>query len=474
MKPAAMFGLIVLGAAMAAARPPGPEIGLNPASLTIDAPVGGPNPAPSTVVLKNTGGGKLKWHAASNAAWLSVSPTDGTLRSNETTDLSVGITVAGLAAGTYAGKITVSDSGATNSPQEVTVTLRVSAAARLGLNPASLSFSAPKDGPNPPAQNVVVQNTGGGSLSWTASFVPSWLQGAPASGSLSAGAGTSLSLSVDVTGLAAGTYGGTLTVSAAGVSNSPQSVAVTLTVSQDPMIGLSPTTLAFDAPAGGANPPSKIVGLTNQGGGSLGWSASPSAAWLSVAPSSGSLGPGLGQSLTVSVDTGALVEDTYTGTITIAAAGASNTPATLAVTLNVNAQPKIGLNPKTLAFSVPSDGGLSLPAGLSITNAGTGTLAWTLGGGAPWLSATPAGGSLTALASQPVLISVQAAGLTPGVYTTTMQVDDPQASNSPQTVAVELTVTEPSLPVSAPAGQCGLIGLEAVLLVLRRRRGGTR
>jgi hypothetical protein len=65
----------------------------------------------------------------------------------------------------------------------------------------------------------------------------------------------------------------------------------------------------------------------------------------------------------------------------------------------------------------------------------------------------------------------------PGNYTTTVQVEDPNAINSPQTVAIDLTVTASSLPTSAPAGQCGLLGLEALgagLLALLLNRLGRR
>src|SRR5581483_932717 len=169
---------------------------------------------------------------------------------------------------------------------------------------------------------------------------------------------------------------------------------------------------------------------------------------------------------TVSADPTGRSEGTYVGAITFAATGATNSPASVTVTLNVNSQPKIGLNPRTLSFTVSSDAGTSSPSAVSITNAGFGTLVWTVSSAAGWLRTDPGGGSLGALASQPVLLTGNGAGMTPGVYTTTVEIDDPNALNSPQILAVDLTVTPPSLPVDAPAGQCGLLGIDALALLL--------
>jgi hypothetical protein len=155
----------------------------------------------------------------------------------------------------------------------------------------------------------------------------------------------------------------------------------------------------------------------------------------------------------------------------------SNSPQTLGVTLNVNSIPTIGLNPQSLSFTLATDVAASAPAAVSITNTGSGTLVWTLGGGAAWLTASPGGGSLNTFSSQPLQVTAIPFGLTPGVYTANLQITAAGASNSPRNISVELTVTPSSLPTTAPAGQCGLLGLEmlAVLLLLRslKSRGGS-
>jgi glucose/arabinose dehydrogenase/PKD repeat protein len=96
----------------------------------------------------------------------------------------------------------------------------------LAVSPSSLSFSATAGGANPASKSLSVTNTGGGTLTFTASDNASWLTVTPGSGTAPA----TLSAAVDVTGLAAGTYNGTITVTASGASGSPATIPVTLTV----------------------------------------------------------------------------------------------------------------------------------------------------------------------------------------------------------------------------------------------------
>ncbi len=100
-----------------------------------------------------------------------------------------------------------------------------SAPPAIGLSPTSFGFSG-SQGANPPSQTLSISNTGGGTLTWTASSNATWLSVSPTSGT----APSSATVSVTTAGLAAGSYSGTITVSASGVSNSPQTAAVSLTV----------------------------------------------------------------------------------------------------------------------------------------------------------------------------------------------------------------------------------------------------
>jgi hypothetical protein len=113
------FALVIYNAT--AGAPASPTIGASPASFSFTATAGGANPANQTLNITNTGGGTLNWTASDNATWLSVSPVSGTAPSS----VAVSVNISGLAAGTYNGSITISATGATNTPVTVPVTLTV-------------------------------------------------------------------------------------------------------------------------------------------------------------------------------------------------------------------------------------------------------------------------------------------------------------------------------------------------------------
>jgi hypothetical protein len=113
------FALVIYNGS--AGAPTSPTIGVSPSSFSFSATAGGANPANQSLSITNTGGGTLNWTASDNATWLSVSPPSGTAPSTVT----VSVNITGLAAGTYNGTITVSATGATNTPVNVPVTLTV-------------------------------------------------------------------------------------------------------------------------------------------------------------------------------------------------------------------------------------------------------------------------------------------------------------------------------------------------------------
>jgi len=101
----------------------------------------------------------------------------------------------------------------------------------LSVNPSSMSFSGTAGGANPGNQSLQVQNTGTAAMNWSAAGSASWLNLSSAGGSLGAGGNQSVAVSASLTGLAAGVYQDTVTVTAPGAAGSPALVPVTLTVS---------------------------------------------------------------------------------------------------------------------------------------------------------------------------------------------------------------------------------------------------
>ncbi len=110
--------------AFTAAVTPIPTIGRSPSSLSFQATQGGPNPSPQILSIWNAGTGTLDWNAGESATWLSLNSAAGS-STGETDPISVFVDIAGLTTGTYSATVTLSAAGASNSPQQVPVTLMV-------------------------------------------------------------------------------------------------------------------------------------------------------------------------------------------------------------------------------------------------------------------------------------------------------------------------------------------------------------
>ncbi len=100
------------------------------------------------------------------------------------------------------------------------------AAGQIVLDRNALYFGAVGTSAVSNTQKIAVSNGGMGTMNWTASASHSWLNCTPRSGT---GSGE-LTVSADTSGLGAGTYYGSISVSSADASNSPQAATVTLKV----------------------------------------------------------------------------------------------------------------------------------------------------------------------------------------------------------------------------------------------------
>jgi uncharacterized protein (TIGR03437 family) len=100
-----------------------------------------------------------------------------------------------------------------------------------------------------------------------------------------------------------------------------------------PAITAAPSSLQLAYTIGGAAPASQSIQIGDGGGGTLAWSASSNAAWLTVTPASGTAP----STLSVSVNPANLSAGSYSATVQITAPGASGSPASVGVTLVVQA-----------------------------------------------------------------------------------------------------------------------------------------
>jgi uncharacterized membrane protein len=308
-------------------------------------------------------------------------------------------------------------------------------------SPKSLNFSAVEGGSSPANQILEISNSGVGTISWTLSDDVGWLSENPTGGdSTGPGDETSVVVSVDKTGMSAGDYSASITITAAGANNSPQTVPVSLHIgSPAPEISFGPESLSFTAVEGSSAPADETLDIWNSGVDRLDWSLSDGAAWLSEDPTRGS---SIGEHDTVAVSVGiaGMSAGDYSADITITAPGASNSPQTVSVSLHISsAAPEISFKPKSLSFTAGEGGSNPASETLEIWNSGVDTLHWTLSDDAEWLSENPTSGS-SMTERDTVVLSVDIADMPDGDYSTSITITAPGASNSPQTVPVTLYV----------------------------------
>ncbi len=319
--------------------------------------------------------------------------------------------------------------------------------ATINLSPASFQFTAAPGGNNPASQTLRIGNGGGNTLNWSATDDASWLTLSSTSGSIAIGGSQNVTLAANIAGLAAGTYNATITVTDPNATNSPQTAAVTLTLQtvQKPTISLNPTAFQFTATQGGSNPASQALNIGNTGNATLNWTASDNATWLTLSPANGTVTAGSNQNITLAVNIAGLAAGTFNATITVSDPNATNSPQTTTVTLTVQPptpRPTITLNPRTFQFTAIEGRGNPPTQTLSISNTGSSgsTLNWNGTDNATWLTLSSTSGSVPSGSNQSITLTVDVTGLAVGAYNATITVTDANATNSPQTATVNLSI----------------------------------
>ncbi len=394
-----------------------PAMTLAPTSLSFSYQIGGSNPAAQTVAVGSSTSTAFSYTATTATAWLTTTASGTTPGS-----LSIGVNPTGLAAGTYTGAVAVASTGASNSPQSVPVTLTVTSNTtlpNLNLSPTSVTFNYQIGGSNPAAQNVATSSSTATAITYTATSSAAWLS-TTASGTTP---GT-LALSVNPTGLAAGTYTGTISIASSGEAKSPVTLPVTLNVTSGtttPTLNLTPSSLSFSFATGGTAPAAKTLSIASSTSAVLSYTAAASGgSWLTLASTSGNT-PG---SISVSVNPASMAAGTYTGTITVTSSGASNSPQSIPVTLTVTSGTGTGhlvVKPRWISFNYATGQSAPAPKSVDVTSTGT-ALSYTAAAfGGSWLSVTPSGGTTTGKVS----ITANPDGLPTGTYAGVVQISAP-------------------------------------------------
>jgi hypothetical protein len=301
-------------------------------------------------------------------------------------------------------------------------------------------------------------NSGGGSITWSASSNQSWLLVSPSQGIYSQR--QTISLAVQRAGLKPGDYTGNITISSnvsAPLHIEVDMIVRALSADAGAVLALPPALLSFTATDGGPDPSAQSLTISDPGSRPLNWSLAikdpvtsttqaypmqeygPACRWLSATPHSGNLAPGASRVLTVSVRSQCLLPGTYRGTLQFVSAGANEVTQTVNVSLTV--QPHCDLFTSTgyLGFTVVKGQNRLTSQAVSLntaTSCAGGSLSWMGTSSASWL-VIPASGQLKDATNILVPVRVNANSLAPGIYAGNIIFTTGQST---LTVMVQLTV----------------------------------
>lgn len=197
----------------------------------------------------------------------------------------------------------------------------------LVVSPSRLIFIGSEQAVTLPSQRIEIGSRG----AWKAVPSARWIRVTPSSG---LGAG-SAEVSIDPTGLGAGTHTGTIRIDAPAASGSPRVVNVALTIAPRRPAGPSglnalPDKVAFSAAAGQRDKLTFTVRLRSEQGGAIRWSAVSDRPWLAVSPQKGTTP----SELTLTVSPEPLAAGDHTATVAVAGVDAEASvqiPVTLSI-----------------------------------------------------------------------------------------------------------------------------------------------
>lgn len=452
-----------------------------------------------TFEIINSGAGTLTWDAAEapDATWITgISPVTGSLAGGQSQMVAVTVDRAGLSTGNYSGTIHVSSNG---GEADVLVQMTVTATApEIAVSPAALAFSATAGGSNPASQNILITNTGGGTLAWSAAESPeqTWLTLTGANG----GSGAAVTVSVNITGMNAGSYSTNVRISDPGAGNSPVDVPVTLTITSP--AGSADILAEWEAEASPSLPNSGWQITTNAGETCIvsavkalkspqpqyqlnyafevpqgitavyvfaeidvNGSGSDDSFWMSMNGSDlcnwknlAGLGDGWKRAWIYRYGSDTqhrFAVSTGTNILNVSPRADDGFINWLVITTNPNLDiqnyvfngttpppvetPQIAVSPAALNFATPVNGAQPASQSITITNSGSGTLAWTATESPErsWLSLDNSSGG----SGEQIEVAVDVNGLAVGTYTSAVRISDPAATNNPVDVPITLVIS---------------------------------
>lgn len=346
----------------------------NTESMSFTAVAGQSAPVTQALGLSLASGclGPIAWRANALTNWLSIAPDNGLVQQDDHSEATVAVKADKLAPGLYTGyivfftvqrtdmilvQLTVQAAGSgknstlTNSAHVSNGGNTTPGTGTLSVSSSQLTFNVVQGTFALQNQAVTISNAGGGTLSWQAhvrSNNAPWLNVTPAQGTLASTQNEQLTVSANVVNMQPGSYQAQVVitpVNAGGATaGGEQMLTIVLNVLPPCMLEVSPTKLAFSSSLLQPDPPGQSITLKDTGGCMypISWVVSTddgNQGWIQVSPPSGS-DRGMGNDVTVNVNTKGMLLGRYNGSITISAFDNKGNPVmnstqTIPITLTV-------------------------------------------------------------------------------------------------------------------------------------------
>ncbi len=422
----------------------GGQLAFAPASLTFNYQLGGVFPPAQTMSVTSNGQSVAFTASAvtiSGAGWLEVAPTTGTTPANVTVNTPTDV-LSRAAPGSYTGFIVLTPTSGGGTAVQVPVTLNVTGTPQFTATPAAISFNYQTGQASPPQQSINIGLLGGvGNFSITLSTSQggNWLVVTPLSGV------TPTTLTVGVqqpSALPPGVYNGTIAIGSPSGVGQTLAIPVILTISNSPLLTVTPNALKFTYQLGSTLPPTQAItpaststpinySVTTQSTGGN---------WLIVNPvSSTTPNP-----IAVGINPVGMVPGIYSGSVTVTGVGTGNAPQSVPVTLTITNNPILTVSNSALTFNYQR--GKDIPGAQVVNVNSTGapfnyTIVAETITGAGYLSVNATSGTTPGSFTVSMVPSILAAGA-PGVYSARITLTAPGAANSPLVIPLTLVLSD--------------------------------
>ncbi|MCU1326524.1 MAG: hypothetical protein JWN34_1894 [Bryobacterales bacterium] len=452
-------GLIAVAALFSVPALADPVITVAAPNVVFNYASGGAVPAPQAVGISASEaatitGVTVTYLSGGSPGWLSAFPVAPFATPNS---LTLNVSPVTLAAGSYIADVALTAAAADpTSSLHVTVFLVVSGGGGIvqgqiiSATPGNLDFSWSSGSPLPAAKilSVKVNDDAPFTASRSTDTAASWLAVSPVS-SVSPG---QVAVTVDPTGLSAGVYTGTITLSAPfAVTQVPVTLTVSgLAFSADPaVVNISmPENFGISAP--------QFVRVTSASNLGFQTSVAAQSPWLQVDVPDGTTPA----TIQIRANNSGLAQGTYAGTVTVRSGSLTSTD--IGVVLTVGPPAPIGIQPASLSFNYlvgdPSPAVQTSRINSISANSQIFTSAVTTVGNGTWLTGTPDKTTTPAV----MTVRVTPVGLQPGVYNGVVDVLPSLPNAAPQPIQVTLTVQAPPPPVIVSVNSSASYGGSAI------------